>query len=277
MSDDLESLYQNAQKYLQKNVRDMDIPVVATAVGLSSAQTRTACRNFWTSPCEVSHLALRIHVANEFGRFHFDPVDYMETYMCDGYWSANFLVARPKRPLSKREILEIQKQTEKELEEDIKRIARNSGRFTASYTFPTWEEWLRRKSLSSEEREAERQASLSPEERKRELELIAILQENAEKIRLDYESRLTVVGGTKLWKIAKNPLSDAKWLREMALAISERSISLFDPRMKIRWETTYLHQPVPDPNIKPAPIVDSILAKKMVDSLENLNKYFYSA
>jgi hypothetical protein len=275
MSEDLESLYQRAQKYLKKNAFDLEIPEVANAVGLASSQIRTQCRNFWTSACEVSHASFRINIANEYGEFTFDNVERTEIYACDGYWAANFLVATPRKPLTEFEILELEKETGRQLADVAKRQALEGKKRKVHYTAPTWEELLRRKRMTFEERDAERQANLFLAEKQAELEAIERMRVVSEQSLLEYESRLTVVGGTRLWKIAKVPVNDAKWIKELALAMSGRYVSFFDANVKVRWDVSYLHDPIPDPYLDPPHAIESTLIKKKGESLEKLNSFFY--
>jgi hypothetical protein len=202
-------------------------------------------------------------------------VERTEIYACDGYWAANFLVATPRKPLTEFEILELEKETGRQLADVAKRQALEGKKRKVHYTAPTWEELLRRKRMTFEERDAERQANLFLAEKQAELEAIERMRVVSEQSLLEYESRLTVVGGTRLWKIAKVPVNDAKWIKELALAMSGRYVSFFDANVKVRWDVSYLHDPIPDPYLDPPHAIESTLIKKKGESLEKLNSFFY--
>lgn len=199
MNENLEDVYLKAQRYLSKNSLDLEIPSVRESISYASRLTRTPCRNFWTSSCEVTHASFSIRLQMEYVDFFLDPVDFVEFYICDGYWAANFLVASPKKPLTKAQKAQIAE----EADERFKQLAKNSTKpFVMPSTEQIVENWKRRAKLSFEEREAEKQAELMDDEDRGWLaeDFIKSVKASNERAEIDYQSRLKVVGGTRLWK-----------------------------------------------------------------------------
>lgn len=276
MNDDLDAFYQKAQKYLEKNILDLQIPLVAEAIGLGSTQSRTPCRNFWSARCEVSHAAIRLHIADEYGDFTFDPAAFMEIYTCSGYWALNFLVPRPQEPLTEQEEADLRDKALQSLLDKVNRYDYPDFEYKPTDTRPSVfgrvEKTMRSRLSSNDETRPEKESILSTRDR----EVIDNLRAIQEKSQRDYASRLTVLGVTRLWKIAKSPIKDASWLRELVWEVGHRTISLFDPRVKIAWDATYYHEPFPDPYLEPTPVFNSYWIKRSLDCIEKLNRFFYT-
>lgn len=255
MSDDLESMYQKTQFYLQKNILDLQIPAVAEGMGLASNETRTPCGIFWGSPCEVSHAAIRVNIEHAgYGDFTFDPIRFIEVYTCSGYWAANFLMLKPVEPLTPEEELASEDRT--------KRVVQRMSEMVRL----RWH-------LYDNPKDFESAAKLAVLEREDEL----AKKEIEEASELDFSTRLIVVGAARLWKVAKSPMSDAAWLRELIWELLHRKISLFDPRLKIDWTATYFHEPIPDPYLDPPPSYSETWGRIAQETLEKLNNYFHVA
>jgi hypothetical protein len=133
------------------------------------------------------------------------------------------------------------------------------------------EKIMRNRLISDDEKSLKKESTLSTGE----LEAIESLRAAQEKSRRDYESRLTVLGVTRLWKTAKTPVNDASWLRDLVWEVRQRTVSLFDPRVKIAWDSSYLHEPFPDPYLEPTPDFNSYWVKRSLDCIEKLNRYLY--
>jgi hypothetical protein len=215
-NDDLDKQLAQVQHYFKKNMLDLSIDDVLEKVQqdgrvlLGAQASRTECLNYVNEACEVQHKSIRVRVAQEYGEFTYDNIDYVDFYVCNRSWFVNFT----QNP-------ELYADESEYSEEEIQEIL---DKMKAEIVLPGDENYEAWQAQNLEKLKA---SNLAATEK--------------------YLESLRVVGSKKLFPVSKPLHKDSKAIGDMIHVYRNRAVSLYHPKLENRMLEDHYHEPIRDP------------------------------